>query len=172
MFGWLRDLWPAKRRGEYSERERAIFRYWNGAKWINADPMMVWKRLAAKGADIDAAAIGADSQWKGNMKCHDDLVRYIRDIFELKTPTSLDVTDTLSEPECVDLLNDYYTYSGMAKKKENPTPTSATETSPTTAPTSDAAPPTPSILVSGSTDSAPPIAPVTSPIAESSLPLA
>jgi hypothetical protein len=148
-----------------------IFRFWNGTEWVDADPMILWKRLAEKGADLEIASKVAASESKDAMKAHGDVVRYVRDVFDLKKPEGLSAKGVLTETECLDLLDSYHMFCGANKKKENPTPTSATATSPVTAPTSDAVPPTPNGSVSGCADSVPPIVPVTSSIEASSSPL-
>ncbi len=157
---WLKSLLG---RGEdrydaFSPSDRLIYHFWDGRKTVHADPMLLYKRLAAKGADIEVVSKVAASTLvkdEDRRKAHDDLVRYVRDVFMLPGPDGVDCVGCLTEPQCVELLDHFYTFVGAVKKKPNPTPIPPAETSAPTPSSSGESLPTTKPSDSGSTAAAP-----------------
>lgn len=170
-WNWIKSFWPKRsdnldRFGLYHPREREIYEYFDGDKIVKADPMVLYKRVMAKGPEIAIDMSVARSPLKAAGKAHDDLIRKIRDIFNVKP---LDVGG-LTEQETMDLFDDFLIYVDAVKKNTTPPPTSQEgtlpPTSPSTAPSGDGSsaldPPSPSSSDSGSasngssTDTPPP----------------
>ncbi len=137
----------------YHPKERLIYQYFNGKRMVHADPMVLYKRVAARGGDLEVASKVASSpllKVTDKAKAHDDVVRYVREIFQLETPNGLECAGCLTETECVDLMDHFYTFVGHEKKNTNPGPTPSAATSASTPSPPDAAPPTGSSSDSGS----------------------
>lgn len=158
LFRWIRSKLPGGDRLDfYSPGEQLIYSFFNGRDIVRADPMTLYKRVAARGGDLDAArkvAVSTLLKPADVSKAHDDVIRYIREIFDLPAPKGLDCTGTLTEEDCVGLLDHFYTFVGVKKKGPSPTPTPAAGTSGATPSSSAAAQATPSSSPSGSADSA------------------
>ena len=107
----------------YTDRERKIFRFFDGKRVRAVDPIELYKRVSAKAGDIEAVQKIATSKLlkrEVTNKAHDDLVRYVREIFELEAPKGLDCEGCLVEAECVELLDYFYMFVGAMKKKFEP----------------------------------------------------
>lgn len=136
----------------YKPRQRMIYRYWDGARFVQADPLALWKSLMAVGPEIDVDSKVAASKLKDAPKAHTSMVLRIRNIFRIRPLVDgVGCEETLSDSECVDLLNHFMTYCGRQKKSASPPATFVRATPPTSVPSSDASPPTPSSSDSGST---------------------
>ena len=153
LFSWLRSKVSGDRPDFYSPGEKLIYSFFNGKEVVHADPMSLYKRVAARGGDLDTSRKVARSQLMKPAdvaKAHDDVIRYIREIFDLPVPKGLDCTDTLTEEQCVDLLDHFYMFVGVKKNSVNPTPMPAGETLGASPSSSGDAPATPSSSASGS----------------------
>lgn len=162
LLRWVKSWFASdqERYDIYKPQERLIFSYWNGAKQIEADPMVLYKRVSAKGGDIETVQKIATStliKQEIAIKAHDDLVRYIREIFALPKPAGdgIDCTGCLTEPQCIDLLDAFYIFTGAQKKSTSQTQISAKETSAPTPNLSGDGQPTTNTLDSGSTANEP-----------------
>lgn len=102
-------------------RNRKIFRFWNGRRVCWADPVECWRELLAdEHFDMarDAALmelperVVADVAW---VKC----VNAVRRVFHVSTADD----GGLTESECVDLFRAFCVYVHALKKNSNPTPT-------------------------------------------------
>lgn len=144
----------------YQPRERAIYRYFDGQKQVSADPLALHYRYCDRSGDLGVMARVANSICKDAGKAFLDVVRYIREIFELKPVAEGGLTDN----EAVELLAHFLRYIETVKKNSPPSSMSAPATSAPSAPSSDAGPPSPNTPVSPSTDAGlPPTLPTTSP---------
>lgn len=132
----------------YQPQERQIFHYFNGEKVVPADPMILFRKVMAKGPDLDADMKAASFPGfnKGD-EAYIKMTETLRGIFNIKSVEE----GGLSGPELEELLNKFLDYCEWLKKKWNLIPTSATETSAPTASSSDASPTIPNTSDSGST---------------------
>lgn len=159
FFSWLRSLLPARTRGDvYRPRERLIYSYWDGAKVVRADPMVLYQRVMERGPELSIDIKVATSPSKGAAAAQSGAVDKIRTAFGLKP---FDGENGLTELEVFALLDHFLEFAEGLKKNSSPTVTSAAGTSATTPPSSAAAPPTPSTSASGSTAAGPPTGPPT-----------
>jgi len=141
----------------YNPKERLIFSYWNGEvvngkrKLVQADPLVLYKRQMHNGPELLSTMKAAISPFKGAEEAHAEMTQTLREMFNLKPLTnSIEVTDTLSDTEVVDLFDSFLEFTGSVKKKSKNSPTSATEISPTSESSSIANQPTSSSSESGS----------------------
>ena len=165
MFAWLRSLFGKKEEFAldlYKPSLRQIYRYYDGQKVVTADPLVIYKRLMDRGPTLAVDMKVSATTMKGNVKAHDDSLRKIREIFDVKP---LD-QGGLTEIETLALLDHYLVFEDVQKKIAPRRPTSPGETSPSSSPSTDAAPPTPSSTDSGSTDAGPSTEPPTPPPSE------
>ena len=121
--------------------ERLIFSFWDGEKTVNADPMVLNRRLMNKWAELTVDINIATStllQHKEVDKARNNIVKASREIFNLKSPpdNSLDCSGMLTEVEAMDLLNRFREYVGDVKKNSSTSPISSTDESSVTQPSS------------------------------------
>ncbi len=114
----------------YLPRERLIYSYFNGKELINADPMVLYKKVAAKGemlnADITASNV-PQSKFAGPAR--ERLIKSIQEIFGVKPLEE----GGLTELETTELLDSFMVFCEAVKKNSSPTQTQAEETWPSTA---------------------------------------
>jgi hypothetical protein len=148
MFGWLRRLFGKTE--PYSPKERLIFEFWNGEKTVQGDPMRLYKKMMDVGPALSIALKVAKSQSKDAGVMHSKAVKLIKEIFSIKDLDGVDAAGTLTEPQCLDLLDEFMEWNDDLKKA---TRRSQTTSKPSAAsePTSDEGPPTESTTDSGST---------------------
>lgn len=121
MFTWLEKLLgrlynrcaPEEQYDIYRPRERLIYQYFDGQQVIKADPIVIYKRLMARGPEIDIDRKVAASESKDALKAHDNLVSKLREVFEVKTLKEGGLSDT----EVTTLLDHYLLYTDTVKKK-------------------------------------------------------
>jgi hypothetical protein len=114
--------------------------------------MAMWKRLMDNGPELSVRIKVAFSESSGNMKAHTELVKQIRDVFNVKPFEQ----GGLTEVETIDLLNHFLIYVGSIKKNSSGYPTPPEEgTSGTSDSPSDDCPPTPNGSGCPSTGSGP-----------------
>lgn len=150
MLSWIKRLFSSDPPDVYSVRERMIYTYWDGQKWVKADPMVLHKNVMKVGPELDVAMKVAASPLKEAPFEHDRYMKFVRDAFNVKSFADGGLTDL----EVADLLDHFFAFCSGVKKNSSPTPTSAATTSPSTASTPAAASPTPSTSGSGSTANA------------------
>ena len=119
MFGWFRrkdtdSFW--------SPRQRQIYSYWDGQKKVRADPLVLWKRIAAVGPTLSIDIKVGTSNSKDAAKAQDAAVEKIRAIFQVKPL----VEGGLTENEACDLLEHFLAYCDQLKKNLKPSAISAT----------------------------------------------
>lgn len=140
----------------YRPRERLIYRYFDGKRVVDADPMELFRRQADVGPELSAHIKGAFSPLKTAPQEYQWMLEKIRTIFGVAPFKDGGLTDL----ETVDLLNHFLVWQGRLKKNSSPPPTLPEAPSgPTPAPISpspDVGPPTSSSSGSGSTATAPP----------------
>jgi len=149
MLNWAKRLFSRDAAEVYSVRERMIYTYWDGQRWVKADPMVLHKNIMKVGPELDVAMKVAASPLKEAPFEHDRYMKFVRDAFGVKSFSEGGLTDL----EVADLLDHFFAFCSGVKKNSNPTPTSAATTSPSTASTAGGGPPTPSTSASGSTAS-------------------
>ena len=169
MFGWLKNLFTRKS-GDFTPRDRLIFEYFDGVKTVKADPMLIYRRIVAKGANLTIPLKVAFSASKDAPKAYDEVIQHVREIFSLKAPDGLDVSDTLAESEVVRLFDRFWSWVDDIKKNTSPIPTSVGGTSAPSGPTSEGPSPILNTSVSGSTASGPNTEPPTQSPPGSGLP--
>lgn len=165
---WILSFFQVKeeeRYDLYKPSERNVYTYFSGYTkdtMVKADPVVLWKKVMDKGAEIDADwKAAATPQSKFAKGARENLIKNIRGIFNLKPFEE----GGLSEWDATDLLIHFMTYCGMIKKNSNPLPTSSPNTEDSTS-SGEANPPTQPSLDSGSTETDKPTEkPVPSPSA-------
>lgn len=151
MFGWLFRLFGFGTDDVYRPRQRLIYRYWNGTRTIQADPMVLFKRVMEVGPSLSIDIKVSTSPSKDAQTAHAGVMDKIRGIFSVGTFDKGGLTDL----ETAGLLDHFLTYCDRLKKNMRPTATSAAVTSVITAPSLDDNQPTLSGSGSGSTGAEP-----------------
>lgn len=159
MFSWLVSLFGKKPKDDfnvYKEKERLIYTYWDGEKVNKADPMVLYRKLVAKGPELEADMLAAKTTSKFAVEGHMRMIATLRGVFAVKPFEE----GGLTEQETLSLYDHFMDYCGVVKKNGSPSSTSAPETSPATSPATppssegSSAPsqPTPNTSASGSTE--------------------
>ena len=159
----LRRLWlwhwltgrEEDRHDLYAPSEKTIYRYFNGSRIVEADPIVLYKRYMDVVTDLDVHLRVARSASKDAAAAHGKACQKIRSIFNIKPPPEedeADCTGTLDQTALLALLGHFHRYCGGVKKNTSPTATTSTATSPPTPDSSADGPPTPPSSASGSTD--------------------
>ena len=105
----------------YHPKKRMIYSYWNGDKLIDSDPLVLYKRMMDHSTDISIDMKVSSSASKDSGKAHNNLIKSIREIFEIKPLAE----GGLTEIETVNLLDHFIIYSEWVKKNLNPSATSS-----------------------------------------------
>lgn len=150
MFG---RLFKRSRKDEvevYRPKERMIYAYFDGEKEVKADPLALFKKVAAVGPELSVSLKVSRSLSKDAAKASDEADASIRQLFGVKPFGE----GGLTEVECLQLLDHFMAYCDDLKKKGSPSPTSSTPTGASPS-TSDGAPTTQTSSPSGSTNGAP-----------------
>lgn len=138
---WLLSFF---RKGDlFSERERRIYKYHDGEKFLHADPMVLDQVIADKFQELkaDFAAAVTPSQW--SRKCQKDVVSKLRIMFGIRplyaNPVSGELMfsidpdgkrpPTLDNVGVLDLFTNYMVWSEGVKKNSSPTLIPVPETS-------------------------------------------
>lgn len=155
VFNWIRSLF--RRQSDpfdvYSPQERLIYTFWNGKERIKADPIVLYKRVMARGPELSVHIKVSVSPSKNAVTAHENMLEIIRGVFLIPKPAGgspLSCEDTLTEVELLTLFDHFMLYAERLKKKSNLFVTSSSNTA-DSAPTSPERPPTPSTAGSGST---------------------
>jgi hypothetical protein len=109
----------------YKPKERFIFKYWNGQKVIYADPMILYKRVVEKWADLSVDLTLAHSNHSEAPKGHTLAIDKVRKIFNVDSPEDIEVKRTLSDNECLQLLDNFLIFVGELKKNSSPSQTTS-----------------------------------------------
>ena len=82
MFSWLWSWFQSPNRSDvYKPSQRLIYSYWNGSRIVKVDPMVLYKKIVAKGPEISVAIKIANSISKAAPKGHEDVIKSVREIF-------------------------------------------------------------------------------------------
>ncbi len=174
MFKWLTNLFKRREKWDvYSPGEMQIYSYFDGEKWVKADPVALYGRVADKWLEVEADMKAATvSESKFAAKAYKDLTNNVRKIFDIKPLDDgfkIPEQGTLTDVAVLALLDQFLTFSGFVKKNSSQSQTTSTP-SEECKPTSAENPPTSSTSASGSTASVPSIAKPEPSITESKLP--
>lgn len=124
LFDWL-GKWFNKRAEDsveiYKPKERRLYSYWNGTKQVEADPMVIYKKMMAVAPELHIDIKVAESKSKDAGKAHNSMINHIRNIFSLKPFED----GGLTEIESILLFDHFTTYCGFVKKNTNPSVTSS-----------------------------------------------
>lgn len=139
MLGWFKRRDAAR----FSPRQRLIYRYFDGKREVWADPVALFKRVAAAGPELLIDLKVSQSASKDAEAAYVNALAKVREIFHLPPPVSdAEVGEAaLSSVEVVELFNHFMAYCGDVKKNSATTATPPTETTPPSPPC--AAGPTP-----------------------------
>ena len=105
----------------YSPKERIIYEYFDGEKTIKADPIVLYKRVMEKRADILIDTKVANSASKDASKAHNNLMDNLRWVFSVKKIEDSGLTD----PEVGNLFDHFMIYCDRVKKNSSPSPISS-----------------------------------------------
>ena len=154
MFNWLRNMFKRDKENSfdfYKPKERKLYKYWDGQKIVEEDPMILWKRMMEVRPELITSIKLSQSIHKDAVLGHNDMVSYMRKIFFVKPYGE----GGLTESELSNLFDHFMSFCWTVKKKVNTYATSATETSPSTESSSVESHPTEKPLGFGSTEKEP-----------------
>lgn len=136
LWRWLKSL--SGKRGGFSDRERAIFEYWDGSKWQWADPFQIQRDLEQHGGKgwtdyLSGLSVGGgvelDKMSPSIRQAVVDnfhfavktIAELVRKVFHVSFLRSLDGKPVgLSDAECVDLLADYLDFVSKLENEFRP----------------------------------------------------
>jgi len=121
MLSWLLDCY---RRWAFN-RNRLVFRYWDGSRTRLGDPIVLYRALMAH-EDFRADDFKLLQMRDLFPKLLGGMAKVYRDVFEVKTPEQ----GGLTEHECVANLRAFIEYLGLQKKSTGLTLTSPRTTEP------------------------------------------
>lgn len=148
ILSWIKSWWRSKDRFDiYKPRHRLIYSYWDGSRIVHVDPMTLYKKVMAKGPEISIAIKIANSPSKSAPQGHEDVLKNVRDIFEV-VPWDPKKGTGLTESEAFELLDHFLSYCDNVKKNTNPSQT-LSNNSEESSPSLDDAPLTENSLASG-----------------------
>ena len=145
MIAWLKK-WIGRDLAHdlYHPKGRMIYQFFNGKEVIRIDPMVLYKRLADLGPELDADIRGARSESKFAPAAYESMITKIRSVFDVKSLAE----GGLTESETVELFDHFLKYNDGLKKNSAAFVTSSAR-SETSAPSSVAGPATWSSTDSG-----------------------
>lgn len=136
MLQWL-TKWFRKSNDNYDvyqPEERRIYRYFNGSRMVYADPIMLHKALMDIWIELVVDIKVSHSESKDAAKAHTKSVEKIRKVFDiLPLFKGMEVYDeekkqaTLTNIECLNLMDHFLTYCGFVKKNSSPLAISSTD---------------------------------------------
>lgn len=135
----------------YRPRDRMIYTYHDGQKYVRADPLVLYKRVMDVGPELSVDVKVATSISSRAPVALTSVVGRVREIFNVKTLADGGLTDV----EVLVLLDHFMLYCDALEKKTPPSATPATGTSPTSESSSAGSPGTTSSPASGSTEDVP-----------------
>ena len=134
----------------FQPHERRIFTYWNGKEKVQADPMVLYKKIMEVGPSLGIDMKVAGSLSKDNIKAHHKMIATMRDIFSVAPFEQ----GGLLQDEVEDLFFQFMEFNDFLKKNSRQAATSVPETSAATPPSPAADQGTQSGSDSGSTANA------------------
>lgn len=155
MFNWLKNLFRKREKWDvYSPGEMQIYSYFDGEKWVKADPVALYGRVADKWLELEIDMKVSTSPSKDAAKAYKTLAAKIRDIFgirQLEGGFKIPEQGTLTDTAVLALLDQFLTFSGFVKKNSSQLPTTST-TLEECKPTSSESQPTSNTSAFGSTE--------------------
>ncbi len=137
-------------RGMFSLDEMLIYSYESSpGVFIHADPIVLYRRVMAKGPDLGVDIQVASSPSKDAAKAKQNLLKNIRLIFDVKEWNG---KEGMTEVRTTDLLDDFLIFCENVKKNSRISATLQMETSHFSASSSAENPPTGNTADSGSTE--------------------
>lgn len=124
MFNWFKKKNNIASYNAYKPKERAIYFYWDGKKEVQADPLVLYKKIMDFGPELSVDLKVSTSLSKDASSHHDSLISKIRKIFSL---TSLE-EGGLTEMETIGLLDHFLAYCDSVKKNSSPSVMSSNPT--------------------------------------------
>lgn len=119
MIAWLRSLFGKKEVPApfdlYKPNERTIYSYWNGKEVVQADPMVLYKRMSDVGPDLEIDLKVASAPMKDASAAQDKAIAKVQKIFEV-VPLA---DGGLTQEEMLKLLFSFCDYIAEVKKKPN-----------------------------------------------------
>jgi len=118
---WLYWILGIESSEPYSDGQRKIYTYWNGSRWVHADPLPLYKRVMEKGPILSADIKAANSGTQFAKPAHDKLVENIRSIFNI-TPlkNGVECDGTLTDAQVATLLDSFLEWCEGVKKNSSP----------------------------------------------------
>src|SRR5438105_3218178 len=102
MFGWFKKR---DNTAIYSPKDRLLFGYWNGNRFVDADPLVLFSRYLSVRPELAIDMKLANSDHKDAHQGHAKAVVKIRTIFDIAAPDNpIEPKNTLSENEIESLL--------------------------------------------------------------------
>ena len=154
MFKWLANLFRRSEKWDvYNPGEMQIYSYFDGEKWVKADPVALYGRVSDKWLELEIDMKVSTSPSKDAAKAYKTLASKIREIFgirALEEGFKIPEQGTLTDVAVLALLDQFLTYSGFVKKNSSPSQTTSTP-SEVCKPTSPKSPPTSNTSACGST---------------------
>lgn len=119
LWNWVKSLFSkqdlTKNQEVYTLEERLIYSYFDGKKTVKEDPIVIYKRLADKRADIKTNFSVADSPSKNSQKAYDSLIKDLCSVFDV-TLWDKEKQEGLTHTEVIDLFDDFHTWLDEVKK--------------------------------------------------------
>ena len=156
IWNWVRNRFASSpsQWDVYNPPERGIYSYFNGENLVKADPMLLYRRMKDRWSDMSVSfkvARSGSHIGGGYNKAQDDVIRYIREIFDLKEFANGGLTIAM----CLDLLTHFRNYTETLKKNSRKSPIRPIATSRPSAPSLEENRGTPNSSDCGSTANAP-----------------
>lgn len=107
----------------YKPSERMIYRYFDGQKNVEVDPMIIFRAVSDHKHELSVDMKVSSLPMKGNIEAYQTLLNTIRKIFNVKPHAE----GGLTEIETVALLDHWLVYEDTQKKITNPLPTTPEE---------------------------------------------
>jgi hypothetical protein len=120
MFGWFAKWFKRKDVNPYTEKERLLYRYFDGQKKVSADPMILYCRLMEVGTDLKYDIDVTYSASNDKLKAREKMIGKIHKIFSLKPYEE----GGLTQGEAENLLVDFVDWCEALKKNGPNSPTS------------------------------------------------
>lgn len=112
MFGWL---FPSSDPTFIPEKQRNIYRYFNGVKVVASDPMEIYRAIMDVAGDLEGDIQVAFSAFKlkGAAEAHNNMIAKLHSIFKINHLKDGGLTDM----ECVDLLNHFLDFCNKIRNQ-------------------------------------------------------
>lgn len=131
LWNWLKSFFTESCKSDpwdiFQPADRRIYSYFDGTEVRRTDPQVLWGRIMDKGPDLFIPLKVADSISKDAPKARQDVLRIIREIFEVEQLGKK--SGGLTEDETTDLLDHFVDYIDGVKKNLKPRSISSKATS-------------------------------------------